>query len=269
MCLDILRFHNEGDKLEPLPSRRETEQDIERAGQFVTMDPSSVLTFGKKLGQGGNGEVFLATDSRTGNHVAVKRLQLGPRTDVNQLRNEMAMMRMSKHANVVEYTNTYLHGDALWCVMEYMDGGSLTGLLSARVKLSPPEIAMIVKECVEAFASLHIRNRIHRDIKSDNVLLNSSGSVKVADFGFCVQLTQEQDKRRTMVGTPYWMAPELVRGQKYDMLVDVWSLSIMMLELADGEPPYLREAPLRALYMIASKPPPRLKRPGDWWVHVL
>lgn len=105
---------------------------------------------------------------------------------------------------------------------------------------------------------------IHRDIKSDNILIGSRGEVKIADFGYAAQLTQQKTKRNTIVGTPYWMAPELIRGQNYDTKVDIWSLGIMIMEMAEGEPPYMEFPPLRALFLITTKGIPDLKDPGKW-----
>jgi serine/threonine protein kinase len=111
---------------------------------------------------------------------------------------------------------------------------------------------------------MHEQFRIHRDIKSDNILISLDGSVKLGDFGYAAQLTQEHEARHSVVGTPSWMAPELVVGMDYGVSVDVWSLGIVAIEMVLGEPPYLNENPMKALYLIATKPPPVVPNDGKW-----
>ena len=156
-----------------------------------------------------------------------------------------AIQRISTHPCIVGYKETYQHADKLWIVLEFVHGGTLTEVLGPTIKIPEPCIAFVCREMLRGLAFLHRQHRLHRDIKSDNVLVGFDGAVKLADFGFAAGLTQEQDKRRSVVGTPYWMAPELIRGQEYDAKVDVWSLAVTALELAEGEPPHLHLPPLR------------------------
>ena len=148
--------------------------------------------------------------------------------------------------------------------MELMKGGSLTDILGVRVDFPEACIAYVCKHMLMALAFMHRQHRMHRDIKSDNVLVDYNGVVKVADFGFAINLTEEETKRTSVVGTPYWMAPELIRGAEYDAKVDIWSLGITALEMAEGEPPLLHEAPLRALLLITINPAPTLRHKDRW-----
>ena len=129
--------------------------------------------------------------------------------------------------------------------MELMDAGCLTEILGHDIDFKEKYIAYVCVNILQALSYLHRNNKLHRDIKSDNVLINSKGEIKLGDFGFAIGLTKEHDRRKSVVGTPFWMAPELIRGAEYNGSVDIWSLGITCLEMADGEPPYYREPPLR------------------------
>jgi len=195
----------------------------------------------------------------------VKKMELG-KENSKLLITEIQIMKTSQHTSIVKYFDCFLVGNQMWVAMEFMDGGCLTDILEVfeSVQLSEEHIAYICKEVLSGLAYIHSLHRIHRDIKSDNILLNKAGSVKIADFGYAAQLTENKSKRTTIVGTPYWMAPELIRGQEYTFKVDVWSLGIMVMEMAEGEPPYMEYPPLRALFLITTKGIPGLRDPDEW-----
>jgi serine/threonine protein kinase len=144
--------------------------------------------------------------------------------------------------------------------MELMDGGSLTNV-ATYCECQEPHIAYFMREVLKALDYMHKRNKIHRDIKTDNVLLKKNGEVKLADFGYTAQLSSEEECRKSVVGTPYWMAPELIKSKPYSFAVDIWSLGIMCRELAEGEPPYVEVPPMRALYLIVSSGIPPISSP--------
>jgi len=176
-------------------------------------------------------------------------------------------MHVSQHPNIMHYYETYRDERHIWIIVELLTCSMIDVIRACGRHLAEPSIAYICREVLNALQYLHSQHRIHRDIKSDNILLSTEGRVVLGDFGYAAQLTQEREQRCTVVGTPSWMAPELVVGKKYDGKVDIWSLGIVCLEMADGEPPYLRESPVKALLYIATKPAPGLKSPMAWSDH--
>lgn len=231
--------------------------------ESLTRPPEEVFDVLEKLGEGSYGSVFKAMHKESGQVVAIKQVPVD--TDLQEIIKEISMMQQCDSPYVVKYYGSYFKNTDLWIVMEFCGAGSVSDLMKIRNKtLTEEEIACILKYTLKGLEYLHLRRKIHRDIKAGNILLNAEGHAKLADFGVAGQLTDTMAKRNTVIGTPFWMAPEVIQEIGYDCLADIWSLGITAIEMAEGKPPYADIHPMRAIFMIPTKPPPTFKEAERW-----
>ncbi|XP_009331846.1 PREDICTED: serine/threonine-protein kinase PAK 6 isoform X2 [Pygoscelis adeliae] len=177
-------------------------------------DPRTLLENYVKIGEGSTGIVCIAREKHSGRQVAVKMMDLRKQQRRELLFNEVVIMRDYQHVNVVEMYKSYLVGEELWVLMEFLQGGALTDIVS-QIRLNEEQIATVCESVLQALSYLHSQGVIHRDIKSDSILLTLDGRVKLSDFGFCAQISKDVPKRKSLVGTPYWMAPEVIARIPY------------------------------------------------------
>eukprot|EP00041_Stephanoeca_diplocostata_P019690 m.428128 g.428128 ORF g.428128 m.428128 type:complete len:472 (+) comp21372_c0_seq2:294-1709(+) len=226
-------------------------------------DPEEIFDVLNKLGEGSYGSVHKAIHRESQNIVAVKKIPLD--TDLIEIIREIKVLGENDHPNVVRYYGSYLKESHLWIIMEFCGVGSVADVMRLLKKpMTEPQIACIFSGTVMGLQYLHSNKTIHRDVKAGNVLLTSEGLAKLADFGVAGQLSTDSSKRNTVIGTPFWMAPEVIEETGYGVNADIWSLGITAIEMADGKPPYADVHPMRAMFMIPANPPPTLAHPEKW-----
>ncbi|XP_071312564.1 serine/threonine-protein kinase PAK 3-like [Agelaius tricolor] len=215
----------------------------------------------ENIGSGTFGDVCKALDTATGGEVAIKKINLQGLVRKEGTFNELMVMKINKHRNIVNYLKSYLVDRQLWLIMEYMDGGTLSDVIN-ETHVSEGEIATISRECLQGLDFLHLNDVIHQDVKSSNILLKTDGSVKLADFDLFAQLTPEQGRQSSVARTSGWLAPEVVTGQPYGPKVDIWSLGIVGIEMVEREVPYWNATPVLPQLLIAIQGTPKLQQPN-------
>eukprot|EP00033_Pygsuia_biforma_P001912 GCRY01002133.1.p1 GENE.GCRY01002133.1~~GCRY01002133.1.p1 ORF type:complete len:368 (+),score=85.52 GCRY01002133.1:137-1240(+) len=228
-------------------------------------NPEELFDLIDKLGQGNFGTVWRGIHKESGKTMAIKVIPVA-KGDGNVLKDIQKETQIMEELNgcsrLVEFYGAYLKGDSVWIAMEYMKAGSIKDIMNmVECTWTEEQIRYIIKSAALGLQFLHRNNKIHRDIKADNILVDANGHCKLADFGVSGTLSQNTLKRMTVVGSPYWMSPELISEIGYDTKADIWSLGITAIELVEGKPPLADVHPMRAIFKIPMGPPPTLQDP--------
>ncbi|CAM9979828.1 unnamed protein product [Lampetra planeri] len=223
----------------------------------------------QRVGAGTYGDVFKARRIHSGQVCAVKVVRIEPGEELGAMEQEIKVLRECENHNIVAFYGSFLRHDELWICMEFCGGGSLQDVYHVTGGLAERQIAFVCRETIKGLTYLHSKNKIHRDIKGANILLTESGDVKLADFGVSAQLTATLAKRKSFIGTPYWMAPEVAAVERkggYGRQCDVWALGITAIELAETQPPLYHLHPMRVLFLMSKSgyQPPRLSDKAKW-----
>ena len=226
-------------------------------------NPEEVFELLDLLGEGSYGSVYKALHKPSKEIVAIK---IVPTTgELDPIKREIQILKECKSDYIVKYYGSYFHSSNLWLIMEYCAIGSILDLMQITQKpLNEYQIASILCLALKGIEYLHKNKKIHRDIKAGNILLDHKGNIKLADFGVSAELLNTFAVKDTVIGTPFWMSPEVISKSKYNKKTDIWSLGITAIEMAEGEPPYSNIHPIKAMFVIKNNPPQGLTEPAKW-----
>uniref|UniRef100_A0A8C9VDL0 non-specific serine/threonine protein kinase n=1 Tax=Scleropages formosus TaxID=113540 RepID=A0A8C9VDL0_SCLFO len=246
--------------------RKKKQYEHVRRGQ----NPEEVWEIIGELGDGAFGKVYKAQNKETGILAAAKVIDTTSEEELEDYMVEIDILASCDHQNIVKLLDAFYYETKLWILIEFCAGGAVDAImLELERPLTEPQIKVVCKQTLEALIYLHENKVIHRDLKAGNILLTLEGDVKLADFGVSAKNTKTLQRRDSFIGTPYWMAPEVVmcetsKDRPYDFKADIWSLGITLIELAEIEPPNHELNPMRVLLKIAKSEPPTLMQPSRW-----
>ncbi|XP_030602377.1 serine/threonine-protein kinase 10 [Archocentrus centrarchus] len=234
------------------------------------VNPNDIWEIVGELGDGAFGKVYKARNKETGALAAAKVIETKCEEELEDYMVEIDILAKCDHRYIVKLLDAFYHDNKLWIMIEFCPGGAVdAAMLDLDRGLTEPQIKVVCRQMLEALVYLHGKKIIHRDLKAGNILLMQDGDIKLADFGVSAKNTKTLQRRDSFIGTPYWMAPEVVmcetmKDAPYDYKADIWSLGITLIELAQIEPPHHELNPMRVLLKIAKSEPPGLERPQKW-----